>query len=508
MAEKTLEQQIKLARRTGTPFVAIATPDAAQTMPVVRDAIAKDVPRIAWDCAAGIQPLNDAARDMLGALTEKWNEGLNQESDRDPVVFLTRCAEFKAGTAVIASGLSSWVTISDAATALTVEQAMWNLRDPYKKTKRTLIMLDPAPTFGPLVARDVFMLNDPLPSKDALGTLVGEVAKSYNITVEPDNAAHAVKAVLGLPKFLSEQALYMATEPNGINLDDLWEHKRSMIDKTPGLSVWRGGETFADVRGLGNLREFLSDLIRVGGFDGVVWIDEIEKLVPQAAMAGDNTGSTQAIQMAFLTYMENNSVDGITLVGPPGGGKSLIAKAIGGEARCPTIQFDLSELRNSLLGSTEARTRQAFTTIDAITNRKPLFVATSNGIEGLSPEFRQRFTLGEWFVDLLAEEERVACFELYEEKFGVTPDRSISHEGWSGRNIRNCVRLASRLQISEAKAAGYVVPVSRSSGEQIRRLRQQAHGRYLNASAPGTYDLEQNNVVTVDTSVLRQVDRD
>jgi hypothetical protein len=35
---------------------------------------------------------------------------------------------------------------------------------------------------------------------------------------------------------------------------DLWERKRQIIEQTPGLSVWRGGETFEDIGGVENVK--------------------------------------------------------------------------------------------------------------------------------------------------------------------------------------------------------------------------------------------------------------
>lgn len=53
------------------------------------------------------------------------------------------------------------------------------------------------------------------------------------------------------------------------------------------------------------------------------------------------------------------------LLGPPGTGKSAIAKALGNETARPTLILDPGSLMGSLVGQTEERTRQALRIIDA-----------------------------------------------------------------------------------------------------------------------------------------------
>jgi SpoVK/Ycf46/Vps4 family AAA+-type ATPase len=59
---------------------------------------------------------------------------------------------------------------------------------------------------------------------------------------------------------------------------------------------------------------------------------------------------------------------GILLVGIPGTGKSLTAKATASIMGWPLIRFDVSAVKNSLVGESERRMRQAVKTIQAFGN--------------------------------------------------------------------------------------------------------------------------------------------
>jgi hypothetical protein len=46
----------------------------------------------------------------------------------------------------------------------------------------------------------------------------------------------------------------MSLSKKGLDLEQLWERKRQVIEQAPGLSVWRGGESFDDIGGCSNIK--------------------------------------------------------------------------------------------------------------------------------------------------------------------------------------------------------------------------------------------------------------
>lgn len=296
----------------------------------------------------------------------------------------------------------------------------------------------------------------------------------------------AVDAVIGLASFPAEQVLAMSMNKAGIAFDQLWERKRQVIAQTPGLSVWRGGETFEDIGGCGNAKGFLQSVLN--GADPprvIVFIDEIEKAF--AGTGTDLSGVKTEMAGTLLTWMQDHEAEGTIFLGPPGAAKSAIGKATGNTAGVPTIAFDLSAMQDSLVGASGERLRAALQVVDAVSQGRSLWIGTCNSIASLPPELRRRFTLGTFFFDLPDCEERDVIWKLYLAKYGVDGERP-NDEGWTGAEIKECCRKAARLRISLQEAAGYIVPVSRSAAEQIRTLRQQASGRFISASRPGVYE--------------------
>lgn len=263
------------------------------------------------------------------------------------------------------------------------------------------------------------------------------------------------------------------------------------------MTLQRGGETFADLGGLESLKSFCR-----------------RALEPKPA--------------------DRPKARGVVLLGPPGTGKSAIAKALGNETGRPTLVLDPGSLMGSLVGQTESRTRQALRIIDAfgpsvvvidevdyalaghngsgdsgVMSRffgamqswlndhtsDAFVVCTSNDISSLPSAFTraERFD-GVYFVDLPGVQQKRAIWRLYTEQYRLDPQQPKPVDAdWSGAEIKACCRLAAMLGVSLVEAAQNVVPVAKTAAESIGRLREWASGRCLSADVSGVYQRNRGN---------------
>lgn len=519
-------QHVRNARRCSTPLVAINTPDPAATIKAVCAATALNPPatvppngppntpaettsdadpiaKVAWDFVQGMVGLNDAGR--------AWVTADGGGTENSPFAALLVARKLPEGALLFIHLTPYW--IAEPAYI----QAAWNLRDAFKANQRMLVFLAKQLTLPAELSDDVTVFDEPLPTEAELGEIVARQHKNAGLAIDETTRGKAVEALRGLSAFSAEQVTAMSLRKSGLDLDRCWERKRQQIEQTPGLKVFRGGESFDQIGGCGVVKEFLTRVLHGQARpNAVVFVDEIEKML---GGRGDLTGVSQDQLGGLLSYMQDNAAAGMIFIGPPGAAKSAVAKAAGNEAGIPTVQLDLGSCKGSLVGQSEQQLRTALKVITAVSNGRSLWIATCNAIAELPPELRRRFTLGTFFFDLPTAEERNAIWAIYAKKYQIEmfrPDPSRtdsiavvnpppSDEGWTGAEIKQCCDIAWRLGCTLTEAAAFVVPVSRSAADKLDALRLQADGRFLSASVPGVY---QRKCVTTATPAGRAIQLD
>lgn len=487
MSEKML-RQYKAARRVSTPLVAITTPDPAATMRSVIAATNGDSPALVWDIVRGLRPANKPGQ----AAYDKIVEPLIRQG-ADPTMTTVNLTETLgllngAPERTVAFILQAHRYINNEAVA----QGLWNLRDAFKADQRTLVLLAPQITLPVELQQDVLVLDEELPDPAELAGIVAETHEAAGVKAPTEEQAErAVDALRGLAAFPAEQATAMSLGKNGLDLEQLWTRKRATIEATRGLGVDRERVTFDEIGGMEAVKEF-GKRILAGGCRPrvVVRIDEIEKMLAGAGGSGpgDSSGVSQDALGVILREMEDQGWTGLIAVGPPGSGKSILSKALGGEGGIPTITLDLGAAKGSLVGESEQTIRTAMKVIKAIAGDGAFFVATCNKLDSLPPELRRRFRLGIWYFDLPTAEERESIWSVCLAKYRLPAGAARpSDDGWTGAEIRNCCDLAWRLGITPREAGTFVVPVAVSDQESVERLRRMANGKFLSASEAGVY---------------------
>jgi hypothetical protein len=495
-------KEFREARRVSTPLIGITTADPASTMKMIKENSKEDTPMVRWDVTAGFGALNEPGRSALAlsmSVLQKKRDPVNVFSASgaaspdpsgitNPAEALDVAKAFPPGTILFFLNAHRLINLER------VSQAIWNLRDVYKN-RRTLVLLAPVLQLPIELSQDVILLDDPLPGNSEIERILRKQitdVEKQNSTTLPELDSRKISrihdAVRGLSSFQTEQVIAMSISSQGVDIDQLWNFKRTTIEQTPGLSIYSGKERFPDIGGVGNAKDFLSNVLRGRQEPGsIVFLDELDKSMAGAVGVGDNTGVSQDFLSVFLKEMQDMNAIGGIFFGVAGTAKSALAKAAGNEAEIPTLQFDINAMKTSDLGGSEGNIRRAFKVIRAVSNEKPLFIATCNSLVTLPPELKRRFNLPTFYFDLPLKEERESIWRIYTEKYGLEDQEWPNDTDWTGAEIRTCCDLAWRLNVSLREAGQYIVPIAQSAADVIESMRRQATGRFLSASYKGVY---------------------
>lgn len=235
------------------------------------------------------------------------------------------------------------------------------------------------------------------------------------------------------------------------------------------------------------------------------------------------------VKLFAMAGVDNDLAKGILLLGPPGTGKTHFAKWLSTMSDKILIEMEMAKMQGEgLYGQAENAWAKAIDTIKAMgkcilfideiekglpTNTRGLgvqdttgqrsasqflkflsddrpegcyVIATCNNINSLPPEWvrAERWDCAPFFIDLPEAEERADIFDFYLKRYEAKAGK-LSHsdmEGWSGAEIKTVCRLAKLHKTTCDKVSKYVIPVSKTMGEQIDGLRAWAKDKTIPAS--------------------------
>lgn len=483
----TLFDQLYRIRLASVPLVVIETPDPAKTMRTIQEICLMDAAPIwLWDCAEGLKAKNKPAIDC-----NTVPSGENLVGSPIPV-FLDVLGQHPEGSVFVFANMHRfWGEPM-------VMQAVWNQRDRCKMTSTTLILLCPVAAVPIELKEDVIVLSEPLPDDSELAKIAQEIEQAHQNSAKRENVqiaeindedrTSAISAVRGTSAFCAEQLLAMGIDKEGFNIPTLRQAARKLIERTPGIQFENGTETFDDIGGLDQIKEFGQRL-----FSGpkpprvIVRMEEVEKAM--AGAGGDLSGTSGDAMQQILSTMEDNNWSGILAYGAPGAGKSLVGQSLANSFGALAISFDINGTKGSLVGQSEQQIREALKVIKALGGDRVFFVGSCNAMESIRPEMQRRFRCGTWFFDTPGPDERASIWAIQAARYGIARDAKFERDcgEMTGADIRNVCELAATLNLPVKEASQFTVPLFVADPNSVTRVRDYANGRLLSASTPGVY---------------------
>lgn len=276
----------------------------------------------------------------------------------------------------------------------------------------------------------ITVFDIPLPTTAEILTIINEFISDLKIKVNQDIINDIALSFKGLNEFQIKQILNLAYQDGGcIDEEDkllILKEKEQFIKKAGMLEIVNFSETVDDIGGLENLKE---------------WLQRKAKI------------------FANLDKAIKFGVDvpkGIMIIGMPGCGKSLTAKATASLFEIPLVRLDVGRLLGKYVGESENNMRKALKLSEAISpcvlwideiekafagvesdggnevttrlfgqfltwmqekENTVFIVATANDISHIPPEFMRKGRFDElFFVDLPNGEERRKIIDIHLKK--------------------------------------------------------------------------------------------
>jgi SpoVK/Ycf46/Vps4 family AAA+-type ATPase len=351
-------------------------------------------------------------------------------------------------------------------------------------------------------------INLPLPDQKELKNLIKKIANNTNSNLEEQDLNELSLASSGLTEIKVKQVTAKALAQRGKiskqDIKDILEEKKQVIARSQILEFFEAKSSQDDIGGLEVLKVWLKQRYRAFSKEAREYGLPIPK--------------------------------GVLLVGAQGTGKSLTAKSISKSWSMPLLRLDVGRLFSSLVGSSEARTREAISRAEAMspcilwideidkgfggdarsdggTSQRVLaslltwmaekesavfVIATANAIDKLPGELLRKGRFDEiFFLDLPNSEERISILDLHLRKRRPSYNFPLSTiidrtDGFSGAELEQAVIEGMHISFSEnrelmemdlIKAVSQLVPLSRTAKEQIDLLKKwSSTGRARSAS--------------------------
>lgn len=517
--ELTFRDELKIYIQAGYPILYLVTPEEVRAIELIAELLTSDElsqrkPYV-WSISRGLCDMNYKTIDRKTG---------------DPTKIIPYLIDFQEPGVFILEDFHS-VIDEKSQTSPIIKRQLRDVVTPFKASRKTIVILSPVLKIPPELEKDITVLDlEPPTEEELLATLeetIEQVKDKPQVEINLDGNAREtiVKALSGLTQTEAENALAKVIVSNSrLDPEDiplLLAEKEQIIRKSGMLEFYSSPEQFGSVGGLDQLKEWLRQRGR---------------------------GFSEEAKLFGLP-----SPKGLMLVGVPGCGKSLTAKAVASEWKMPLLKFDLGKVFGGLVGQSEENMRRAIKMAEAVApcvlwideiekglsgsrggqgdggtaqrvfgtmltwmeeNTKPVFtIATANDIEGLPPELLRKGRFDEiFFIDLPNPNERGIILAIHlGRRQRDYKDFDLSRhvqttEGFSGAELEQVIISALYEAFGEGEdmvledrhleqVITDFVPLSQSMGRKIAKLRAEAKEKWRNASGePDKTDTDETEV--------------
>lgn len=336
----------------------------------------------------------------------------------------------------------------------------------------TIFLVAPQVLIPVELEKFVTLFDLPLPDEETIRSLIQEQAFAFDVKLDEATLSQLTLAFQGLTHYEIKQLMLRSYQNDGdINAQDvelIQDEKAQIIQKNGALELVKSAENMANIGGLRNLKN---------------WLKQKEKVLADWHKAREFGVETPK---------------GIMVVGMPGCGKSLTAKATASLFKLPLLKLDMGSMMGKYVGESEANMRRALKVAEAVSpcvlwvdevekafvgigsggsgsevatrmfgyfltwmqekTSQVFVIATANDISALPPELLRKGRFDEiFYVDFPTEIERKEIFNLHLKKRGKLND-NISLEqlakdtkDYSGADIESIVKDAIESAFVDGK---------------------------------------------------------
>ena len=186
----------------------------------------------------------------------------------------------------------------------------------------------------------ITLFDLPLPDEASIRGLIQDAERKFEIAIEPDAFSQLALSCLGLTHYEIQQLLMRCFQSEGEigrqHIELIQDEKAQIIQKNGALELVKTKENMANIGGLRNLK---------------AWLKQKEKVLADWHNAREFGVETPK---------------GIMVVGMPGCGKSLTAKATASLFKLPLLKLDMGSMMGKYVGESEGNMRRALKVAEAV----------------------------------------------------------------------------------------------------------------------------------------------